>query len=1350
MDPKSEPDAETVAFTPDSTPNERDLFLDVLEIESEEERSAFLENACNGDEALRQRVEGLLNAHERTGFLEPGETVDALKAEVLADADKNVSTSGSENYSVGPEIARGGMGSIRIAEDNKLNRSVAIKVMHRDISASPSDQARFVLEAEVLAKLAHPNIVPIYDMVRENGKPLFYSMKLVKGRTLQDIINDLQIEDSDALKHYTLDRLLTIFRKVCDAMAFAHAENIIHRDLKPENIMVGEFGEVLVMDWGLSKILDGSVELISSAALDPNVDTTASASATLEGSVMGTPQYMSPEQAAGEIAEMDSRSDIYSLGAILYAILTLRPPVEGTDVYDVLEKVQTGELTAPSAFGMTTQANKRSRKGDVLEAKQIKPLPHQSGGKVPPALSAVVMKALSLKKKDRYEHVVELSGDIEKWQGGFATSAEELSALGQLILFIKRHKGIAVSTGVAFMLIVVLTGGFLIKVNAEKDAALAAESIAEAESEKARAAEALAVQEREVANQALAKSQIELAEKEFERGKFVESQRILDATPANYRDANWRFLQAQSHDFITPKGGTGILNGFHLEVIPPGDRFVVEIGSNSRQGDLSIFSLKDDKREARFKVHTNLFGRYGMDGSGSRLCFRPSSDELAIADVATGKILHRWPTENKEDFHLLMSSDGETVLTMNFAGRMVVYAAQTGEVLWSKPFSKVIPAFSPDGRKVAVLDQKSELDFKVLLLDVRTGEELELLEATADNPIKTELQFNRTGDRLACFGGDEFILWDMKDGRKIRALHLAGETVKKMSPSGSVVATFAGSRIRLWDTSSGHLLRSLNGATKVVREVAFSPDERLLISTHEGETHVWPTRLQETRPSLRVGPSLAPQMWLNGDDSQLIANLAWGAVSFDSATGQKKWYSGANHRFSSAALHPVDGTLILADTGEDAFTRLSSSGDSLPAIGSKIKGWSRVEFSNEGKHFMSLQLGGKLRVFAYPAGKLLHENVFGKGRSADLGVFCLGDTAVALALKKGGFTIWDWEGSALRHQIDAEQTGTIACLAVSPDGKYVATGSGDRWIRIWDAASGNLESSFRSHWESVTCLKFSPDGSEIASGSELGVVRVHAVATGEESMAYYGQTGAVSDLDFGADGRLIGALNKLGAVKIWDREISELAACLPGTVIEKAPTIEMRLERTDSEGWEDVLSYLSPEGIEKNGWSLINGELLSPVGAGSSLMPFPGDLKAESYQVRLKLRRLVGKNALLVVALPVGNRMVGFELDSFPTNGYRTGLNRIGGVSLLQVPETLQGQRVKDNEPHELTLTVRLNGSDADISATLDGEALYRWGGPMTKLSQAPVWVSSRGVLAVGSLSDGWAVSEVKVKRLDE
>ena len=196
-------------------------------------------------------------------------------------------------YTLVREIARGGMGQIYFGEDPYLKRQVAVKVSS---VANGGEDPRFSKEAEVLAHLAHPNIVPIHAMgVDGLGRP-FYSMKLVKGRTLQAVVNAIRDGDAAAMKEYTRAALLTVFRKVCDAMAFAHSKGVLHRDLKPENILVGDYGDVLVMDWGLAKILG---ERDAEGVVKTTASDTGDYGMTMEGEVMGTPQYMSPEQAEG-------------------------------------------------------------------------------------------------------------------------------------------------------------------------------------------------------------------------------------------------------------------------------------------------------------------------------------------------------------------------------------------------------------------------------------------------------------------------------------------------------------------------------------------------------------------------------------------------------------------------------------------------------------------------------------------------------------------------------------------------------------------------------------------------------------------------------------------------------------------------------------------------------------------------------------------------------------------------------------------------------------------------------------------------------------------------------------------
>ena len=239
-------------------------------------------------------------------------------------------------YEPGREIGHGGMGKILEAVDKPLRRSVALKVLVRP--GDEESQNRFIREARITGELQHPSIVPVHELNVDEKGELFYAMKLVRGVTLLEILQNLARRDPETLRHYPLSSLLTIFQKVCDAVAFAHgqSEPVIHRDLKPENIMVGDYGEVLVMDWGAAKILrskavpDESPSSAEASEFATTGELTTDAFVTQAGSVMGTPGYMAPEQARGDAASTDERTDIYALGAILYALLTLEAPVRLT------------------------------------------------------------------------------------------------------------------------------------------------------------------------------------------------------------------------------------------------------------------------------------------------------------------------------------------------------------------------------------------------------------------------------------------------------------------------------------------------------------------------------------------------------------------------------------------------------------------------------------------------------------------------------------------------------------------------------------------------------------------------------------------------------------------------------------------------------------------------------------------------------------------------------------------------------------------------------------------------------------------------------------------------------------
>ena len=311
-----------------------------------------------------------------------------------------------ERYQLFGEIARGGMGAVLKGRDNDLGRDLAVKVLlesHRD---KPELIRRFVEEAQIGGQLQHPGIVPIYELGTFADRRPFFAMKLVKGRTLSSLLD----ERGDPARE--LPRFLSIFASVCQTMAYTHARGVIHRDLKPSNIMVGSFGEVQVMDWGLAKVLPQGGAIDDATAGKTRAEDTVIATArsageadsdlSMAGSVMGTPSYMAPEQVRGEIDQVDERCDVFALGSILCEVLTGEPAFTGRSSGEIQRKASRGELKEAT---------------DRLEA---------SG--VDSELIALVKDCLAPEQADRPRHAGEVTARIN----GYQTSVQERLRLAEI------------------------------------------------------------------------------------------------------------------------------------------------------------------------------------------------------------------------------------------------------------------------------------------------------------------------------------------------------------------------------------------------------------------------------------------------------------------------------------------------------------------------------------------------------------------------------------------------------------------------------------------------------------------------------------------------------------------------------------------------------------------------------------------------------------------------------------------------------------------------------------------------------------------------------------------------------
>ena len=375
------------------------------------------------------------------------------------DFTKLLTKKNEAKYRINKVAGKGGMKDIYSARDFDSSRDIAMAVMLSSDNETDEQKkekmTRFVYEARIAANLEHPNICPVHDIgVDSIGNP-YFTMKLIGGENLQAILDQVRSGRRGYASKYTQQYLLEIFKKVCNAISFAHSKGVIHLDLKPENIQVGDYGEVLVLDWGLAKLLSEKEEDVkhhSSTKIYKNLEN-SNLDVTLDGVIKGTLGYMAPEQARGENSKKDFRTDIYGLGAILYTILTLEVPIIETHVNLILKATINGEIISPK-----------------MRVPQMN---------IAIALEAIAMKALSKKQDNRYQSVEDLIHDLDNYNAGFATNAEHATLLTQFFLFVKRNKIFVTAIIVSTIVTLTILIGFMHQLKEKENIAVLAKNRAE-------------------------------------------------------------------------------------------------------------------------------------------------------------------------------------------------------------------------------------------------------------------------------------------------------------------------------------------------------------------------------------------------------------------------------------------------------------------------------------------------------------------------------------------------------------------------------------------------------------------------------------------------------------------------------------------------------------------------------------------------------------------------------------------------------------------------------------------------------------------------------------------------------
>jgi WD40 repeat protein/serine/threonine protein kinase len=1002
--------------------------------------------------------------------------------------------------------AWGGLGEVYVARDRELHREVALKRLHERHADNKDSRARFLQEAEVTGGLEHPGIVPVYGLgASSDGRP-YYAMRFIRGQTFKEAIEQFYSGKprSESERRIELRQLLTRFVAVCNAIEYAHSRGVIHRDIKPSNIMLGKYGETLVVDWGLAKALKQRSEHAPPDEHTLVPSSGSGSSETLPGSAIGTPAYMSPEQSEGRIDEIGPASDVYSLGATLYSILTGKDPFESSMIGVILAKVQTGDFVPPRERNPT----------------------------VPRALDAVCLKAMSLQPQDRYPSCAALASDVEHWLADEPVTALADPLSDRAIRWIKRHRVLA-ATAAALMTaaIISLLVGTTLLGRANREIQKANHDIetaaAEARSQRDEATEQrrVAVVERRRADASATEADQRRREAELQRDL---AERTLYVSHINSAQAAWEANDAAAAWSHLNACRWDLRGWEHRYLSTLFDRNQTTLGAHQNRVQLGVFS-PDGKRLATGD-NQGIVKVWDLEGRRELLELKQTNYTI-VSDIA-------------------FSPDGKKLVVGTYDQTARVWDADDGRQLLTLapgPNGVLHVAFSPDGRRIATAGWEHTLK----IWDAANGRELLTLvgaeptrgiqirsdgKRRPGNPISIE-RFSSDGKRL-CSGDSQgnVKIWDAANGHVLLSAKIKGPA---LSPDFARIAGQNEDKsFQVWDAATGKPILTFRGADENGYGAAFSPDGRqIATTTWDGSVSLWDATSGQKNLTFKTDASMIDRLTFSPDGKRLLCRGSADRVFkiWDTSTGQAVFKcEGPTDRVYWAAFSP-SGSQV-ASGGDDKTVRLwevskthdvstaalspqRSSDDGTWAVGVGAPGLYAWE-----------PAGGEMRTLPFPNER---------GGVSDFAFSPRDPRIVALSFGKDGvFDVWDVANGKKIRAFEGHKSA-VRGVAYSPNGRQIVTGSDDKSVKVWDASSGRQLLSLEGHAEPVGHVAFSPDGDWIA-GASTKTLKIWRATDGRELRTIPFKTPA--EFLFSSDGKRIlirdprKRRSETKFVEVWDVE----------------------------------------------------------------------------------------------------------------------------------------------------------------------------------------------------------------------